>query len=284
VTVSILFFYVGLIPDLATARDRAPERWRRRLYGLAALGWRGSSRHWRTHRYASRMLAGIATPLVVSVHTVISFDFAIAITPGWHTTIFPPFFVIGALHSGFALVLVLLVLLRTARPPFATVVTPRHLDALAKLLLTTGMLMAYSYGAEMFTSWYTREPAEVYTGVTSRLVGPDAVFFWAMIATNCVAPMLLWSPALRRSPPVLTIVGLLVLLGMWLERFVIIVRAQSHDYLPSSWGTYVPTPVDAAILIGTMSFFTLLFLLFVQYVPPVPVAEVKALAHEEEHP
>lgn len=282
ILVSIVFWYTGLIPDLAAARDRAPERWRRRLYGIFALGWRGSARHWSRFRVAYGLMAGVATPLVVSVHSIIGTDFAAALVPGWHSTIFPPYFVIGALHSGFAMVLVLLLPSRAFRG-FSPVVTARHVDATARLLLTTGMLMTLCYTIETFMAWYGGEQAEVHVMLLQRAIGSAAPVFWLMLVCNCVVPLVLWSPQARRSTPVLLTVGVAVLFGMWLERFLIIALALTQSNLPSSWGTYVPTLVDGSILLGTLGLFLFLFLLFLRFVPYVPVSEVKQLVHEE-HP
>jgi len=278
-TVSLLFWYTGLLPDLAAARDRAPERWRRRLYGIFALGWRGSSREWARWRLASLLMAGVATPLVVSVHTIIGLDFATALAPGWHSTIFPPYFVIGALHSGFAMVLVLLVPSRAVRG-FEAVVTGRHLDALSRLLLVTGCLMTLCYAIEAYTAWLGGEASEVRVMLRERPLGAIAPLFWTMLVCNCLVPQALWVSALRRSPAALVGVGLAVLLGMWLERYIIVARSLTHDHLPSSWGRFVPTVVDGAIFAGTLGLFLFLFLSFLRLVPYVAASEVKKLARE----
>jgi Ni/Fe-hydrogenase subunit HybB-like protein len=270
-TVSVLFWYLGLIPDLASIRDHAKSRTRRIVFGLFALGWRGSNSAWRHWKVAYLMLASIATPLVISVHSVVSSDFAIGLTPGWHTTLQPPYFVAGAIFSGFAMVLVLAIPTRT-RFRLEHVITDRHLDNCAKLMLITGWIVAYGYMAEHFAAYYTGDPAD-----RSLMFGahPVSVTFWIMIFCNVVVPQVFWLRRARRSTTVLFLVGLLVLLGMWMERYVIIVGGLLRDQLPSAWGSYRPTWVDLSILAGTIGFFTLLYLLFVRFVPFVPVAEMK---------
>jgi Ni/Fe-hydrogenase subunit HybB-like protein len=278
-TVSLLFWYLGLVPDLASARDRAPTRLRQRIYGVFAMGWNGSMRDWNRHRIAYGLLAGLATPLVISVHSVVSVDFAIASLPGWHSTIFPPYFVVGALLSGFAMVLTLLVPVRAAFG-LQALIGERHLDALAKITLTMSLLISYGYICEFFTAWYSGNPFERYVTFLSRPLGPYRWCFWLMLACNCLVPQLLWSARVRRSGLLLFAISLLIQLGMWLERFVIIVISLSRDFLPSSWHHYAPTWVDWSLLGGSISFFALLFLLFLRFVPFVPIAEVKRMRHE----
>lgn len=279
-TVSLLFWYLGLVPDLAAARDRAPTRTRARVYGLFALGWRGSARHWRVHRVSYGILAGLATPLVVSVHSIIGLDFASGIVPGWHSTILPPYFVVGAIHSGFALVVLLLLALRRLYR-LGNVVTDRHLDAIARTLLATGCLMAYCYGTEHFSAWYSGQEAERASVNALRATGRHAWLYWTMLACNVAAPQALWWAGARRSTVVLALVSVAILVGMWIERFLIVVGALEHDRLPSSWGGYAPTVVDGALYVGSLGLFAFLFLLFVRFVPMVPLAEVKELAWEE---
>ncbi len=284
-TISFLFWYVGLIPDLAAMRDAAPGRTRRRIYGLFALGWRGSVRHWQHYRIAYGLLAGLATPLVISVHSIVSMDFAITQLPGWHSPMFPPYFVAGAIYSGFAMVLTLLVPVRRI---FALhdLVTTQHLDRIAKLLLVTGWIVTYSYVIESFTAWYSGNLYERYTYLFDRPFGPYAFVFWTVIVCNCVTPQLFWSARIRRSPIALWCASLAIQLGMWGERFMLIVTSQHRDFLASSWAMYRPTWVDGGILLGTISFFLFLFLLFLRFVPFVPVSEVKELQHAlaaEEH-
>jgi Ni/Fe-hydrogenase subunit HybB-like protein len=279
--VSLLFWYLGLVPDLASARDRAPGRLRPRIYGALALGWRGSSAEWRHYRVAYTLLAGLATPLVVSVHSIVSFDFSIAQLPGWHSTIFPPYFVVGAIYSGLAALLVLLVPLRRAFRLDA-IVTTRHLDYVAQLLLATGTMLAYSYVCELFGAWYGGDRVERYTMLTARTGGPFAAVFWLMTAANVLTPQLFWSARMRRSPVVLFVAGVLVWTGMWAERFVIVVGSLSRDFLPSSWHGYAPTWVDWSLLVGSVGLFALLFLAFLRWAPFVSVNEVKRLRYEIE--
>ena len=278
-TVSLLFWYLGLVPDLATARDTAPTVRRRKVYGIFALGWRGSAQQWQQYRIAYLLLAGVATPLVISVHSVVSLDFSISQLPGWHSTIFPPYFVVGAIYSGFAMVLILLLPVRRVFG-LEDIITRRHLDNMAKLLLTTGLMLAYSYIVEVFIAWYSGDLYERYTYLTARPLGPYSVIFWAMIAANVLTPQLFWFRRLRTSVPVLFAASLVILAGMWTERFIIIVTSLNRDFLPSSWHYYAPTWVDWSILLGTVSFFSLLFLLFIRFVPFVALHEMKQLRYE----
>jgi molybdopterin-containing oxidoreductase family membrane subunit len=278
-TVSLLFWYLGLVPDLATARDTAPTVRRRKVYGIFALGWRGSAQQWQHYRIAYLLLAGVATPLVISVHSVVSLDFSISQLPGWHSTIFPPYFVVGAIYSGFAMVLILLLPVRRVFG-LEDIITRRHLDNMAKLLLTTGLMLAYSYIVEVFIAWYSGDLYERYTYLTARPLGPYSVIFWAMIAANVLTPQLFWFRRLRTSVPVLFAASLVILAGMWTERFIIIVTSLNRDFLPSSWHYYAPTWVDWSILLGTVSFFSLLFLLFIRFVPFVALHEMKQLRYE----
>ncbi len=281
-TVSFLFFYLGLVPDLAAARDVSQPLWRRRLYGLLALGFRGDARHWRHWRAVYFLLAGLATPLVLSVHSVVSLDFATAKVPGWHSTIFPPYFVAGAIFSGFAMVLTVLVPVRRL---FALhdVITTRHLDAMAKLMLVTGSIVGYAYLVEHVVAWWSASPYEAYTFFVARPTGPYAFIFWLMVLCNVLVPQLLWSARLRRSSLALLVISVVVNLGMWTERFNIIAGSLTRDFLPSSWALFVPTLVDGGIFIGTLCFFGFLFLLFLRWVPFVPVSELKELRHELSH-
>ncbi|ATB44369.1 molybdopterin oxidoreductase [Cystobacter fuscus] len=277
-TVSVLFWYLGLLPDLATARDRAPTPRRQFWYGLVSLGWTGSARHWHHWRTAYLLLAGLATPLVLSVHTIVSFDFAIAQVPGWHTTIFPPYFVAGAIFSGLALVLTLLLPTRGALG-LGHVITERHVDILCKLLLATGLMVSYGYLQENFFAWYSGDEAEM-AAYSFKRSGTWAGLFWFQMLTNVVLPHLFWFPRLRRNLAVVWLVSLAVDAGMWVERFTIIVPSLSRDFLPGSWHTYSPTWVDLSLLGGSMCFFGFLFLLFLKFVPPVSISEVKELHHE----
>jgi molybdopterin-containing oxidoreductase family membrane subunit len=274
-TVSLLFWFLGLVPDLASLRDHAPTRARRRLYGLFALAWRH-------YRAAYLLLAGLATPLVLSVHSIVSSDFAIALVPGWHSTIFPPFFVAGAIFSGFAMVLTLVIPVR-AICGLHDVITQRHLDNCAKLLLVTGLIVAYGYLVEFFMAWYSGEHAEIYQYFVARPFGPARAVFWTMMFCNVVVPQLLWSRRVRRSVATLFVLSLLVNVGMWAERFEIIVASLEREYLPSMWANYAPTWVDLGIFAGTLGFFSLLFLLFLRFVPFVSSSEIKELRHELVH-
>jgi Ni/Fe-hydrogenase subunit HybB-like protein len=278
-TVSLLFWYAGLVPDLAAARDRAPGRLRRIVYGVFALGWRGAARHWQEYRIAYGLLAGLATPLVISVHSIVSMDFAIAQLPGWHSTIFPPYFVAGALYSGFAMVLTLVVPLRWIFG-LQDVITTKHLDSIAKLALAMGWLLIYAYVVEIFMAWYRGDIYERYTQLFARPFGPYAWIYWIMLACNCLTPQLLWSRRLRTAPIALFGASLLIQVGMWLERFMIIVTSLNRDFLPSSWHLYSPTWVDLSLLGGSIAFFLLLFLLFIRFLPFIPISEVKHLRHE----
>jgi Ni/Fe-hydrogenase subunit HybB-like protein len=274
-TVSLLFWYLGLLPDLATARDLSKPGLRQKLYALAALGWRGSVRHWKHFRKGYLLLAGLATPLVLSVHSIVSFDFAISVLPGWHTTIFPPYFVAGAIFSGFAMVLTLMIPARIALG-FEHVITLKHLDNMAKVLLATGLMVTYGYIQEHFFAWYSGNTFEMAAYETKR-TGSYAGMFWLQIVCNCLVPQLLWAARLRTTPWVVWLVALAVNVGMWVERFIIIVVPLSQDFLPSSWGLYLPTWVDLGLFAGTMCFFGFWFLLFLKLVPPVAIHESKEL-------
>jgi molybdopterin-containing oxidoreductase family membrane subunit len=273
-TVSLLFWYLGCIPDLAAIRDYAPERWRRRVYGVFALGWRGSARSWSRYRIAYGLLGGLATPLVISVHSIVSMDFAIAVLPGWHSIIFPPYFVGGALFSGFAMVLSLIIPVR-ALYKLHNVITDAHLETLGKMVLLTGWVVTYAYGVEIFMAWYSGDRFERWMDLHSRLTGPFAPEFWIVIFCNVVCPQVLWVKSVRRSSVALFVVAAFVQLGMWMERFMLIVTSQAQDFLPSSWGTYRPSAVDLTILFGTIGFFLFLFFLLIKYVPFIPVSELK---------
>jgi Ni/Fe-hydrogenase subunit HybB-like protein len=278
--VSVLFWYVGLLPDFASLRDLAPGRGRRIAYGILALGFRGSARHHSHYRLLYGLLAGLATPLVLSVHSIVSSDFAITMVPGWHSTIFPPFFVAGAIFSGFGMVITLLV---PARRVFGldNVVTEKHLDALGKMALTTGWIVIYSYVIELFMAWYSGSPFERWQFFLSRPFGPNRAVFWVQMICNVGATQLLWSRRVRTTPVALWVISIFINVGMWCERFVIIVMGLQEDFLPSSWRSYSPTVVDWSLFVGTIGFFLLLFLTFLRVFPFIPVSEVKELAHEE---
>jgi len=277
-TVSALFWFVGLIPDLATLRDRATARFQKFAYGLLAMGWRGSARHWSIYETASLLLAGLATPLVLSVHTVVSFDFTIAIVPGWHSTFFPPYFVAGAIYSGFAMVLVLAIPLRAAYGLHG-LITDKHLDNAAKVTLATGLIVAYAYILEIFTGWYSGNVYED-AAIWNRMTGPYAGAYWSLITCNIVAPQLLWFKKVRSSPVLLFIASIVVLIGMWLERFVIIVASLAQDYLPAAWSNFSPTRWDWATYLGTIGLFLFLFFLFIRLLPMISIFEVRTLLPE----
>jgi len=274
-TVSLLFWYLGLVPDVATLRDRAKGQASRLIYGILALGWRGSSRQWHRYERAYLILAALATPLVLSVHSVVSFDFAVSQLPGWHTTIFPPYFVAGAIFSGFAMVLTLAV---PARALFNLkhLITMRHLEAMNKVILATGMMVGYAYAIEFFIAWYGGNPFERFAFI-NRAMGPYAWAYWTMALCNVVSPQIFWFKKARTSIPIMMVVAILVNIGMWFERFVIVVSSLSRDFLPSSWGYFKPTVVDVLMLIGSFGLFFTLFLLFLRYLPMVAISEVKGV-------
>ena len=278
-TISFVFWYVGMIPDLATLRDRSPSRVGRVVYGVLALGWRGSARHWQRYEVAYVLLAGLATPLVVSVHTVVSFDFAVAQLPGWHSTIFPPYFVAGAIFSGFAMVITLAVPLRAVYG-LADIITERHLQNMAKILLATGLIVAYGYAIEGFMAWYSGNEFERYVQ-WDRLTGAYGPCYWATLACNVAVPQLLWLHRVRRNPVALFVIALAVNVGMWLERFVIVVQSLHRDFLPSSWGMYYPTIWDWTTFAGSFGVFVTFFFLFIRFLPMISIAEMRALVAEE---
>ena len=282
-TVSLLFWYLGMVPDFATMRDRS-RGLRQKLYGWLSLGWDGSARTWQRYEKACMLLAGLATPLVVSVHTIVSFDFATSVIPGWHTTIFPPYFVAGAVFSGFAMVMTLLLVTRRVMR-LENLITLRHLDYMARVLLTTGLLVAFAYATEVFIAWYSGDHFERFT-FWNRGFGPYAWAYWLMVFCNIVVPQMFWFERARRSVPLLFAGAILVNVGMWFERFNIVVISLHRDYLPSSWSMYVPTPVELGILLGSFGLFFTCFLLFVRVAPVVAFHEVKhtlARQREEDH-
>ncbi len=278
-TVSLLFWYVGLIPDLATLRDRAKNRWAQVIYGVMAMGWRGSARHWHRYRTAYLLLAALATPLVVSVHTVVSFDFTIGIIPGWHSTIFPPYFVAGAIYSGFAMVLTLTIPLRRVFG-LGDFITERHLENMGKVMLTTGLIVCFGYIMEAFMAWYGGNPFEMNQILHQRPFGPYAHTYRMLILCNCILPQFLWIKWFRTNPIALWIISIIVNIGMWLERYVIVVVSLSADFLPSSWAMYHGTFWDYATFYGSIGlFFTLLFL-FIRVLPVISITEMRELVHE----
>ena len=279
IIVSILFWYMGLIPDLASLRDRARTRGRQIAYGLFALGWRGEARQWHRFETAYLLMAGLATPLVVSVHTVVSLDFSFGLVPGWHSTIFPPYFVDGALYSGFAMALVLAVPMRAVFR-LKDFITERHLARMGTLMLVTGLILAYSYAVEVFNAFYSADVYEIAT-MKNRYLGPYAPLAWSVILCNVVIPQSLWSARIRHSPMALFMVGLVVLLGMWLERFVIIVASLARDFLPSAWHMFYPTFWDLATLAGSVGSFAFMFLLFLRFLPAISMSELRKEARQK---
>jgi Ni/Fe-hydrogenase subunit HybB-like protein len=284
-TVSALFWFIGLIPDFATLRDRAKSKAWAKLYGLLAMGWRGSARHWLRYEAAYLLLAGLATPLVLSVHTIVSFDFAVSQIPGWHATIFPPYFVAGAIYAGFAMVLTLTIPLRKWYG-LEDFITMRHIHNMAKVMLATGLIVAYGYMMEAFFGWYSANEYESYM-IWNRMTGPYAYFYWALILCNVIIPQFLWSKKVRSNLLVLWLITLVVGVGMWLERFVIIAVSLHRDFLPSAWGMYSPTMWDWTMFIGTLGLFFALLFLFIRFLPIISIFEMRTILPqadiEEEH-
>jgi molybdopterin-containing oxidoreductase family membrane subunit len=278
--VSLIFWYVGLVPDLATLRDRARTALRRRVTGFFALGWTGANRHWRNYEKTYLLLAALATPLVLSVHSVVSFDFAISIIPGWHTTIFPPYFVAGAIFSGFAMVMTLLILARKIYG-IQNIITMDHLEKMAIIILLTGTMVGFAYITEFFIAWYSQVEYEQYAFL-NRATGPYAWAYWTMMSCNLLFPQFFWIKRLRRSIPFLFITSIIVNIGMWFERFVITVISLHRDFLPSSWDYFNPTIVDVLTFAGSFGLFMTLFLIFLRYLPMVAMAEVKMVLPESD--
>lgn len=272
-TVSVTFWYVGMVPDLATLRDRA-KGLRRIIYGIFSLGWRGRARDWGHYEMVYLLLAGLSTPLVLSVHSIVSFDFAVSQLPGWHTTIFPPYFVAGAIFSGFAMVVTLMTLVRIAVPEFKKYITIDHMELMNKVIMTTGMIVGYAYGSEFFIAWYSGSKYEVYAFV-NRAVGPYWWAYWTMITCNVVIPQIFWFRWARRSIPTMFIVSIFVNIGMWFERYVITVTSLHRDFLPANWGYFTMTFYDFGVLIGSFGMFFTLFLLYIRAIPAIAIAEIK---------
>lgn len=281
-TVSLLFWYVGLVPDMASMRDRATHPLAKKFYGALCLGWRNSALHWHRYNALYLILAGLSTPLVLSVHSIISFDFAYSQVPGWHSTIFPPYFVAGAVFAGFAMVLLLAIPMR-ALFHLKDLITMRHLENCAKVMLATGLIVFYGYIMEVFFGWYSASKYESYMTFESRMFGPYGWSYWALIFCNGIAPQILWFKKARTNIPILFIVSVIVSIGMWLERFVIIVVSLSRDFLPSSWGMYYPSFWDYSLYAGTFGLFMTLFLLFCRFLPVIAVAEMREVVHHEAH-
>jgi molybdopterin-containing oxidoreductase family membrane subunit len=274
-TASLLFWYVGLIPDLATLRDRAKTKIRKIALGVFSVGWRGGNRQWRHYEVAYLILAGISTPLVLSVHSVVSTDFAVSIIPGWHTTIFPPYFVAGAIFSGFAMVMTLAIIVRKIFR-LEDYLTIFHLEKMNKIMLLTGMMVGYAYTIEFFTAWYSGNIYEAFTFI-NRATGPYAWAYWTMICCNVIVPQIFWFKKLRTSIPVMFIASILINVGMWFERFVIVVSSLANDFLPANWAYYKPTFWDISTFVGSFGLFLFLFLIFARFVPIIAISEVKSV-------
>jgi len=274
-TVSLMFWYTGLIPDLATLRDRAKTRIRKIVLGIFALGWRGGNRQWKHYELAYLLLAGLSTPLVLSVHSVVSTDFATSVIPGWHTTIFPPYFVAGAIFSGFAMVMTLAIVARKIYH-LEHIFTLKHLDNMNKIILVTGTMVGYSYGMEFFIAWYSGNPYETFAFL-NRAFGDYWWAYWIMITCNVITPQLFWFRKLRRNITYMFIASIVVNIGMWFERFVIIVTTLAKDYLPSAWDYYSPTIWDVSLLVGSFGLFFTLFLLFIKHLPMISITEIKGV-------
>jgi Ni/Fe-hydrogenase subunit HybB-like protein len=274
-TVSLLFWYLGMVPDLATMRDRATTKTKQLVYGIFSLGWRGSMRHWHRYERAYLLLAALATPLVLSVHSVVSFDFAVAQLPGWHTTIFPPYFVAGAIFSGFAMVMTLAIPARQLWG-LKNFITMRHLENMCKIVLFTGSIVGYAYAMEFFIAWYSGEIYESFTFI-NRAFGPYGWAYWIMVSCNVVTPQIFWFKKARNNIAIIFTASLFINVGMWFERFVIVVTSLANDFLPSSWGMYEPTWVDVLTFLGSFGLFMTFFLLFIRYLPILAIAELKAI-------
>ena len=275
-TVSLVFWYVGLLPDLATLRDRSVKPIAKLIYGIFALGWRGEARHWQRYETAYVLLAGLSTPLVLSVHTIVSFDFAVSQIPGWHSTIFPPYFVAGAIFSGFAMVLTIAIPLRSFFG-LKDMITAKHLDNMAKVMLCTGLIVGYGYIMELYVAWFNGNLYERFV-FSNRILGPYAPAFASLIFCNILTPQLLWFRKVRSNPVMLFILSIIVNIGMWLERFVIVITSLHRDFVPSSWGMYYPTVWDWMTYLGTIGFFLFNLLLFVRFLPVISIAEMRLLA------
>jgi len=282
-TVSMVFWYIGMVPDFATIRDRAKNKIRHMVYGALSLGWRGSVRNWSHYEMVYLLLAGLSTPLVLSVHTIVSFDFAVSNLPGWHTTIFPPYFVAGAIFSGFGMVVTLMTLVRIGFPEFKNYITIDHMEVMNKIIMTTGLMVGYAYASEFFVAWYSGNLYEREVFI-NRAFGDYGWSYWSMVVCNTIIPQLFWFKKIRRSIPMMFIISIFVNIGMWFERFVITVTSLHHDFLPSNWGNYAWSAYDTAILVGSFGMFLTLFLLYLRLFPAISIAEVKPVmnvGHEE---
>ncbi|HEX7674006.1 MAG TPA: NrfD/PsrC family molybdoenzyme membrane anchor subunit [Bdellovibrio sp.] len=277
-TVSMVFWYIGLVPDFATIKDRAKNKLRRSLYGALSLGWRGTAKNWSHYEMVYLILAGISTPLVLSVHTIVSFDFAVSNLPGWHTTIFPPYFVAGAIFSGFAMVVTLMTLVRIGFKEFQNYVTLDHMEVMNKIIMMTGMMVGYAYASEFFIAWYSGNPYERFVFI-NRAFGPYWWSYWIMVSCNVLIPQVFWFKKMRRSIPVMFVVSIFVNIGMWFERFVITVTSLHRDFLPANWGMYQWSWFDTGVLVGSFGMFLTLFLLYLRLFPAISIAEVKPVLH-----
>ena len=283
--VSLLFWYVGMLPDLAVLRDRAKRGIRKFFYGTLSLGWRGTARNWSHFEMVYLLLAALSFPLVLSVHSIVSFDFAVAGLPGWHTTIFPPYFVAGAIFSGFGMVVTLMCLVRAFVPQFKDYITLNHLEAMNKIIMLTGMMVGYAYSSEFFMAWYSGSSFEQYAFL-NRAFGPYAWSYWIMVSCNVIVPQIFWLKKMRRNIKVMFVVSILVNVGMWFERYVIVVTSLHRDFLPSNWGMFKMTFFDFGVLIGSFGMFLTLFLLYIRTLPAIAIAEIKpvlSVGREEEH-
>ena len=279
-TVSVVFWYVGMVPDLATLRDRCKNKFRKAFYSVLSLGWRGTARNWNHYEMVYMLLAALATPLVLSVHSIVSFDFAVANLPGWHTTIFPPYFVAGAIFSGFGMVVTLMVILREVLPKFKSYITLDHMENMNKIILATGMLVGYAYASEFFIAWYSGSPYEGYAFL-NRAFGPYWWSYWIMVSCNVLIPQILWFKKMRRNIVVMFVISIFVNIGMWFERFVITVTSLHRDFLPSSWGLFEFTFFDIGAVVGSFGLFFTLFLLYTRLLPAISISEVKPVRSNE---
>jgi len=276
-TVSILFWGIGLIPDLASLRDRTKSKIGRFIYGMTAMGWRGSAKHWQRYETAYLILGGLSTPLVLSVHSIVSFDFAVSLLPGWHTTIFPPYFVAGAVYAGFAMVLAFMIPIRKWYH-LEDFITMKHIDWMCKIMLATSLIVFYGYLTEIFYAFYSGNVYEIFM-MKNRMFGPYWPYYWALIFCNGLAPQVLWSPKVRQNLPFIFVITMIVSIGMWLERFIIIPVSLHRDFLPSSWGMYVPTIWDIGMFVGTIGFFFFMMFLFIRFLPMISIFEMRELLH-----
>jgi Ni/Fe-hydrogenase subunit HybB-like protein len=280
-TVSMVFWYIGLVPDFATLKDRAKNKIRKTVYGVLSLGWRGTARNWSHYEMVYLILAGLSTPLVLSVHTIVSFDFAVAGLPGWHTTIFPPYFVAGAIFSGFAMVVTLMTLVRIGFPQFKDYITLDHMEVMNKIIMTTGLMVGYAYASEFFVAWYSGNPYERYVFMNRAGLpgtsGDYAWSYWIMVTCNVILPQVFWSKWARRNIAVMFVISIFVNIGMWFERFVITITSLHNDFLPSNWGNYAWSFWDGALLFGSFGMFLTLFLLYLRVFPAISIAEIKPM-------